>query len=165
MAITSCTVAEMTYLKKYFIASKKTIKNRVMYSGIVFSLISLIPSNFLPTRSRGAWGNENMLQHAGILNGLLLILSVLIVIGLISIFEFKIFKIKKDLISKQKLIASGNIKSAFYAKSHDDFYVRLTNSKVKGIHIPSNVMPPKGNGEEINFEIFEHSKIFIRILK
>jgi preprotein translocase subunit SecF len=130
-------------------------------------LFAFIPAKYLPKRGvdlgKTFDGNESIISLIGLSNFLLLLLIWTLIMGIAALATYKNLGIKKDIKNKTILKFKGEVSRVDSYEGKP--YIRV--KKVKGVKVlhfnESNYMNLLV-GDEIEFEVYKHSKILIKIL-
>ncbi len=91
-----------------------------------------------------------------------LIIATLVITALITfllLMDSNYFKLKKDLVERKKILCTGIVsKSGCY---HEEFYIKLQSGKPKLIRSYKRSLMNFRKGDEITFEVYKNSKVFL----
>jgi len=161
------TEAEFERLKKLSSESTKKLYLFPLFYIIPIILVAFIPAKYMPRRLRDTGktfdGEESIISLIGMSNFLWFLLIWTIIMGIAALATYKNIGIKKDLKSKTKLKLKGIVSRVDSYEGKP--YIRVKKAKgVKVLHFDESNYVYLSVGDEIEFEVYEHSKILIKIL-
>ena len=151
-------IQELDLSKSEIISLKKHLKKAkykiILISAAFFSVYAVIVISL--------YKEGNCIYNTCDLLNMLLFL--LLVTGIITLMAFNIFKIvelRKDVKEKKKLQQNGIVSRV--GSYRGDYYIKLESGKPSTLSSKTQGFYNLNKGEEIQFEVFKNSKIFIRI--
>lgn len=161
------TQAEFNRLEKLAEDSKRKLFIFPLIYVVPIAIVAFIPAKYIPRRLQDLGdtieGNESIISLIGLSNFLWFLLVWTIIMGIAALATYKNLSIKKDLKSKTKLRLKGQV-------SRVDSYEGKPYMHIKGIkgikvlHFDESNYVKVAVGDEIEFEVYEHSKILIKVL-
>ncbi len=139
---------------------KKHFKSLVWWV-IIPILLGLIPRELVPLR--GMRGEGSLIGYLGIVDFLIAFLIVNIIVQLLTAWDTKPFKIKKDLRDKKKQRHTGIIIDG--VKEDSDVILVLKDSEFKRLVIYDSDISRFQKGQKIEFETYQHSKHVVSVLE
>lgn len=155
---------EFFHLDEVWRKNSKRFIASMLFPLIAIPLFSMIPAKYIPSRRNGYdVGDDSLYDMLGPQLAWIIFLSILALLFWAAVAQFKVISLRKDLKQKSKIVLESTvIRSEVY---EGERYAKL--KKVNGVnfirfdHAKPYVLH---KGDQIQFEVYEHSKILIQLI-